>query len=206
MAEPVNRRSAWVALLLVLIVLFLLLSRCSGYTGTTRVGAVPNSAGPAEPAPGPAEPAPEPAQPDPVPAPEDRGSEPDGDQTLTVDGAPLLPLRAADGVGRDGDLTLLTGKRAEASGVRVLTVPADEGFWVGTGRSNRVWVQLTGPPPESPYTVRPGARVSFSARITPNGNGFARAVGVTRAEGADTLAAQRQHLSVPKRDLSLANP
>jgi hypothetical protein len=123
-----------------------------------------------------------------------------------VDGEPLLPLRTADGVGPDGDLTLLTGKLAVARGARVLSVPADEGFWIGTGRSNRVWVQLTGPPPESPYHVRRGDLVSFSARITPNGSRFARTVGVNRAEGAATLTAQRQHLSLPKRTLRLRRP
>ncbi|HST80783.1 MAG TPA: hypothetical protein VLL08_03455 [Kineosporiaceae bacterium] len=202
MADPWNRRGAWAILLVVLLVLLLLLSRCSGSSGTTRVGAVPNSAGPAEPAP--ESTTTRSNEPDSDPG---VGSEPDsGNQTLTVDGRPLLPLPAADGVGPNGDLTLLTGKQATARGVRVLTVPADEGFWIGTGRSNRVWVQLTGPPPESPYQVRPGDRVSFSARITPNGRNFARRVGVTRAEGAGTLAAQGQHISVPKQALTLAHP
>jgi hypothetical protein len=200
MADPWNRRGAWAIMLVVLLVLFLLLSRCSTGSGTTRVGAVPNSAGPAEPAPESTATQPPGRDPDPEP-----GSDP-GNQTLTVDGRPLLPLRSADGVGPGGDLTPLAGKRATARGVRVLSVPADEGFWIGTGRSDRVWVQLTGPPPESPYQVRPGDRVSFIARITPNGRHFARSVGVTQAEGAGTLTAARQHLSVPKRSLTLDHP
>jgi hypothetical protein len=125
---------------------------------------------------------------------------------LTVNGNSLLPLAIANGVDPDGDLSRLSGKRAVARDVRVLTVPADEGFWVGLDRTDRVWVQLTGPPPESPYTVRPGDSASFTARITPNRKGFARAVGVDRAEGAATLTAQRQHLEVAKRTLRLAHP
>jgi len=195
MSDYADRRGTWALALLLLLILFVVLSRCSGSNGTTRVGAVPNNAGPAEPAPAPTT--------TPTRNPESGGA---ADGGLTVDGEALLPLRAADGVGSDGDLTLLTGRRVVARRVRVLTVPADEGFWVGTGRSNRVWVQLTGPPPESPYHVRRGDRVSFTARITPNGRRFARGVGVNRAEGAAQLTAQREHLSVPKRNLRLTHP
>lgn len=187
------RRGTWAIALLVLVVLFLLLSRCSGTGGSTRVGAVPNSAGPAEPAPSPTatrETNPDDENPD-------DDEQPAGSGTLTVDGDPV------DGDPVNGDLTRRTGKRVVARSVRVLSVPADEGFWIGTGSgSDRIWVQLTGPPPESPYTVRPGDRVSFTGRITRNRSGFARAVGVTKAEGAATLTAQRRHLSVPKSTLS----
>jgi hypothetical protein len=203
-----DRRSTWVVGIVVLFLLFLGLSQCTGSTGTTRVGAVPNSQGPAEPAPAPT---------DTGGSSDTRGSsdnnndqgddDPDrndsGSGTLTVDGEPLLPLAVADGVGSDGDLTALSGKRAVARRTQVLTVPADEGFWVGTGDDDRVWVQLTGLPPESPYTVRAGDTVDFTARVRPNGRGFARAVGVDDDEGAATLTAQRQHIDVPKRALSL---
>jgi hypothetical protein len=212
------RRGAWAILVVVLVVLFLVLSQCDGSNGSKRVGAVKNSAGPAEPLPAVTDTQPAPARtrttapttaPAPTPTdsgPDDGNGASDGTSSLTVDGDPLLPLDDADGVGRDGDLTLLSGKRALARNMRVLTVPADEGFWIGTGREDRVWVALTGPPPESPYTVLPGDEVSFTGRIVPNGSGYARRSGVTRAEGAASLTAQRQHINVAKGGLELFHP
>ena len=205
-----DRRSTWALGIVVLLALFLLLSRCSGGSGTTRVGAVPNSQGPAEPPPAGSSTGSAGGGNDGRVGSADKNTD-DGDRTagssrLTVDGDPLLPLAVADGVGRDGDLTRLSGKRAVAHRIRVLSVPADEGFWVGTDDDDRVWVQLTGLPPESPYTVRAGDAVDFSARIRPNGRGFARRVGVDADEGAATLTAQRQHLDVLKRGLDLHHP
>lgn len=193
--DSTDRRGTWAIVLVVLVVLFLLLSRCSGSGGSTRVGAVPNSAGPAEPAPPTAT-----REPTGDGGPNESSDQPTTETrsgTLTVDGDPV------DTDPGDGGLIRLTGKRAVARGARVLSVPADEGFWIGTGSSDRIWVQLTGPPPESPYTVRPDDRVSFTGRITRNSSNFALAVGVTKAEGAATLTAQRRHLSVPKQGLTL---
>jgi hypothetical protein len=209
-----DRRGTWAIIIVVLLLLFLLLSRCSGSNGSSRVGAVPNSAGPAEPAPAATAPANQGNDNDDSNDDDDNddddavdeGAQAAGFGTLTVDGKPLLPLRDADGVGRNGNLSGLSGKRAVANSARVLTVPADEGFWLGTSNTDRVWVQLTGLPPESPYTVLPGDTVSFTGRISPNGRDFARAVGVTRAEGAAKLTAQRQHVNVAKRGLSLRHP
>jgi hypothetical protein len=198
-----DRRTAWATLILVLLVLFLLLSRCSGSNGSTRVGAVQNSAGPAEPAPAPTEPVVVPDDEDEGAGAADGDGESGADQgttpeagTVTVDGQRL----------RSRDLDQFSGRSAVARRARVLTVPADEGFWLSTGGSDRVWVQLTGLPPESPYQVRPGDLVSFNGRITANGNGFARRVGVSRAEGAAALTADRQHLNVTKRRLRLTHP
>lgn len=202
MADATDRRTTWAIIIVVLLVLFLLLSRCTGSNGSSKVGAVPNSAGPAEPAPSPTGPvAADSAN---TTNDEDNSTEDDVDRgardaaagTVTVDGEPL----------RSRDLDQLTGKRAVANGARVLTVPADEGFWLSTGGSDRVWVQLTGLPPESPYTVLPGDWVSFTGRIAPNGSGFARRVGVTRAEGAAALTEDREHVNVTKRGLGLTHP
>jgi hypothetical protein len=199
MGETGDRRGTWAILIVLLLVLFLLLSRCTGSNGSSRVGAVPNSAGPAEPAPA----STSTANSGEVQVPDDEDdNEPvPGDGTLTVQGEPILPLSEAG-----ENLSRYSGKRAVARQALVLSVPADEGFWVGTGGSDRVWVQLTGRPPESPYVVSAGDRVSFTARVTPNRKGFAQQVGVTRAEGAGTLTAQRQHLNVPKRGLDLRHP
>ena len=45
----------------------------------------------------------------------------------------------------------------------VLSVPADEGFWIGTSQNDRVWVQIVGKG-ESPYQVQAGDKVDFTAR------------------------------------------
>ena len=207
-----DRRSAWAIGIVVLLALFLLLSRCAGNNGSTRVGAVPNGQGPAEPAPPPTAPTSRSGGSEAEDDADDQSDEDPADEpaigpgTITVDGDSLLPLAIANGVDRNGDLTRLSGKRAVAQDVRVLTVPADEGFWIGLDSTDRVWVQLTGPPPESPYTVRPGDSVSFTAKIVPNGKGYPGKVGVDRGEGAGTLNAQRQHLNVPKQALKLAHP
>ena len=210
MAGARDRRTTWAVVILVLLILFLLLSRCSGSSGSSKVGSVPNRAGPAEPAPAPTGPADSGTS-----APEtnnadssrkgtsdsgDGAGDPSGQDPnsgpLTVDGRTV----------HSGDLPGLTGKRVIGDSARVLTVPADEGFWISTGGSDRVFVQLTGMPPESPYTVLPGDEVSFSGQIAANGNDFAHRVGVTQAEGSATLTAQRQHVNVTKRGLSLMHP
>jgi hypothetical protein len=203
MGETGDRRGTWALLIVLLLVLFLLLSRCSGTSGSSRVGAVPNGGGPAEPPPARASPANtgKAKAPDEDDADDRNRDAPAGDGTLTVEGEPVLPLSKAG-----ENLSRYSGKRAVARRALVLSVPADEGFWIGTGRSNRVWVQLIGLPPESTYDVRPGDRVSFTARVRPNHPGFARDVGVTRAEGARVLTAQRQHLNVRKSGLNLRHP
>jgi RNA polymerase sigma factor (sigma-70 family) len=85
---------------------------------------------------------------------------------LSVPGRSLLPVPAP------AELARLTGKPVTATRVRVLAVPADEGFWIGTSPRERVWVQLQ-TRGESHVRVRPGQRVSFRGRLVPNRPGFA---------------------------------
>ncbi len=119
---------------------------------------------------------------------------------LLAGGQPVLPL---SGAGAVGVLGRFTGQTATAETVPVQSVPADEGFWVGTSTTDRVWVQLAGAG-ESGYTVKPGARVSFTAgKVVPTGPAFAGQVGVSAAEGAAQLTAQGQHITVAKGDLRL---
>src|SRR5690242_11112883 len=101
-----DRRGTWAIGIVVLFVLFLLLSRCAGGSGSTRVGAVPDGQGPAEPAPPPTaaqDPGPEDDTEDDTA--DDSGGEPRiGPGTLTVNGSSLLPLAIADGVDPNGNL------------------------------------------------------------------------------------------------------
>ncbi len=94
---------------------------------------------------------------------------------------------------------------ATGTGVRVQSVPADEGFWVGTSVSNRIWVQLTGDAGESAYQVKEGDTVDFTGVITSHDATFPTTVGVTRQEGADQLTQQGGHLSVDKQRITLSS-
>ncbi|MDQ6698461.1 MAG: sigma-70 family RNA polymerase sigma factor [Actinomycetota bacterium] len=90
----------------------------------------------------------------------------------------------------------LAGRRVVAKAVPVLSVPADEGFWVGdSATKRRIWVQLE-TRGESRVHVIAGHRVSFTGRLRLHGPGFARAVGVDDAEGGSELTSMGAHLEV----------
>jgi RNA polymerase sigma factor (sigma-70 family) len=119
------------------------------------------------------------------------------DSPLTGPAGPVLPVA--------GRLADLAGQRVQARGVRVLAVPADEGFWVGDSQGRRVWVQLrTGQGRESPVGVRPGQRLTFTALVVRNDAGFLRRAGVSQADGAAELARQGAHLEVAAADITVA--
>jgi hypothetical protein len=118
-------------------------------------------------------------------------------QVLTVDDKPMLSQRST---GQPGNLIRFVAKPVRARGVPVQSVPADEGFWVGTSATNRVWVQLRGPA-ESAYDVGVGDKVSFTGRVVSHGAHFAASVGVSPAEGARELSHQRGHLVVAQGEL-----
>jgi RNA polymerase sigma factor (sigma-70 family) len=86
------------------------------------------------------------------------------------------------------------GLRVVARGVRVLSVPSDEGFWVGTER-DRVWVQLK-TSGESRIAVNDGDMVTFSGRIVSHGDDFADEMLVQAPEGRALLLHQEQHIKV----------
>ncbi len=99
------------------------------------------------------------------------------------------PVSAQAAVLRD-----MVGQVVTAKKVRVLSVPADEGFWIGQATA-RVWVQLP-PGRESSAHIVPGQRVSFRAQVRTHDASFAAQVGVTGSEGATDLDAQGIHLAV----------
>jgi hypothetical protein len=124
-----------------------------------------------------------------------------GAGTLTAGDSALLPLSGV--AGPNGDLTALVGRTVTARSVPVQSVPADEGFWVGPSETDRVWVELTVPPGESPYQVKPGQLVDFTGPMTGQGTGYAGQVGVDAAEGADQLGTEAAHVAVQKADLRI---
>lgn len=113
------------------------------------------------------------------------------------DSRALLPVPA--------NLASMTGQRVRGLAVPVLSVPADEGFWIGDTRRGRIWVQLTHAGAESPVKVRPHDTVTFTATVAIHGAGFARRTGVSAGEGAAILTGQGAHLSVDEQDLKVHN-
>ncbi|MFI5497389.1 hypothetical protein [Actinoplanes sp. NPDC051859] len=95
--------------------------------------------------------------------------------------------------------------KATAHRVRVQSVPADEGFWIGPNTRDRLWVTLTGTHGESIFTVKRGDTAEFTgviARVTPN---FTTDAGITRDEGTDQINQQGFYLSVPAASVKLSS-
>jgi hypothetical protein len=182
------RRPWWLWLLIAILLiagLLVALLRCGTDPGpidpTTGAGAAPTPAGPA------------------LGATQGPGSG-TGAGTLTAGETSLLPVAAAAGL--DGSLAGFVGRPVTATDVVVQSVAADEGFWVGSSATDRVWVQLTGDG-ESAYAVGPGDRVSFTGQVVGHDEGFAAQVGVDPAEGAELLTSQAAHVAVAQADLQL---
>jgi RNA polymerase sigma factor (sigma-70 family) len=87
------------------------------------------------------------------------------------------------------------GEEVSGRAIVVRSVPADEGFWIGNRKGDRVWVRLlrTG---ESGFKVRAGETVGFTGNVVEHAPTFARDSGVSDAEGAAELARNRQHIEV----------
>jgi hypothetical protein len=122
---------------------------------------------------------------------------------LAVGGTSLLPLEKASGPG--GDLSGFAGRPVTAEGVPVQSVPADEGFWLGTAPDERVWVQLVAQPGESPFRVTADDRVSFTGRMVPHTDGFAAQVAPGDPAASALLGRQRAHVEVAKSDLEIVS-
>ncbi|WP_138758823.1 hypothetical protein [Modestobacter altitudinis] len=101
-------------------------------------------------------------------------------------------------------LSRVSGQTVTGTAVQVLSVPADEGFWIGRSTSQRLWVQLTGPAGGSPDPVRQGDLVDLTGTVVAHDAGFAAAAGVDDAGGAAQLVAQGQHVEVDRADLQLS--
>lgn len=112
---------------------------------------------------------------------------------LTFTGRPVFAEAAL--------LKPLAGRSVKARDIRVLDVPADEGFWVGRDEA-RIFVNFAGQG-ESAVQIRPDQRLSFSAVMTANTPVFVAQVGLSPAQGLKTLNAQRFHLKVEPASLRI---
>jgi RNA polymerase sigma factor (sigma-70 family) len=115
---------------------------------------------------------------------------------LVVPGRSLLPVPGRAVLARHA------GQRVRGVNVPARGVYADEGFWVGTGSGDQLWVRLVGQG-ESPFRVRPGQRASFTGRLVPNPPGFAQQVGMVPEEGAALAERQGHHIEVAYADITL---
>lgn len=122
--------------------------------------------------------------------------------TVTSGDTVLVGTAAGSTTTTPAALTSFVGKPATAQLATVQSVPADEGFWVGTSDTNRVWVQLTGAG-ESPQTVKAGDHITFTGTVVANPAGFPAQVDVDAGEGADQLTSQGAHLETPKTGFTL---
>jgi RNA polymerase sigma factor (sigma-70 family) len=93
------------------------------------------------------------------------------------------------------NLKHFAGRAVEGRWIRVESVPADEGFWIGVRHGDRLWVQISNPG-ESSAVVRPGDLVSFHGRVVRNGPNFSGRIGVDATEGAAHLRQQGYHITV----------
>ncbi len=119
-------------------------------------------------------------------------TDPAPSSSLTVRGERQLPWQG-------GQLPL---GAARGEGVVVSAVPADEGFWVGGGPGQRLWVTIVGVG-ESPQRVRPGDRVSFvgeAVRLSPSQVGR---LGLTDGQDRRELTELGVSLQVQRGDLSV---
>ena len=188
-AHPRRGLWLWLAIAALLVVAFgFALTRCGGPDPAGTAPPVAPAAPPSAPAAAP------PGTAAPTPA-------PSGPGRLTAGEAVLLPVgRAVNG---DARLAAQVDQDVTAEAVLVESVPADEGFWIGTGVTDRIWVQLEGPG-ESREMVQPGDRVSFTGRLVANEPGFLAESGLQPVDGADQLERQGAHVVVPQAQLRVS--
>ena len=134
-----------------------------------------------------------PAEPAPVPSPEAVTTAASAGG-LTIGGTPVLP--------RTGPLPV---GPAVAQEVPVQDVASDEGFWVGSGPGQRVWVELSGAG-ESPVQVAAGDVVSFTGEAVRTGAGYPERVGLGADRGGAELTEMGGHVVVPRQYLVVRRP
>ncbi|MGY1838216.1 MULTISPECIES: hypothetical protein [unclassified Modestobacter] len=114
---------------------------------------------------------------------------------LIVGGTSVFELAARSDADAVGELAELAGAPAFGTELPVLSVPTDEGFWVGTPDSGRMWVQLT-EQGESPADVAPGDVVTFQGILVSHDEAFVQGLGLPEEE-ATALTDIGHHVEVP---------
>jgi DNA-directed RNA polymerase specialized sigma24 family protein len=117
---------------------------------------------------------------------------------------PALDVAGQSVLARLGEPELPLGP-ATASGLSVQDVPADEGFWVGEGPGQRLWVQLRGNG-ESPARVRAGDLVSFTGQVSRSSAELPERIGLPAERGAAELVHLCRYVEVRHEDLVVRRP
>jgi hypothetical protein len=101
----------------------------------------------------------------------------------------ILPLSPGE------DLTRYSGRPVRGRRVMVQAVVGDEGIWIGSSRTDRVFglLQLQG---ESPPQIRPGDLITFEGRMRANPSNPSPAFGISQEEGVRQLVMQGQHVAI----------
>jgi hypothetical protein len=133
------------------------------------------------------------------------GAATDGQTGAVTSGGDNLLGATGGGTGTAASLRAHDGEQAVGRAVQVQSVPADEGFWVGTSAQDRLWVQLTGTRGESDYKVKEGDTIDFTGTVTPAAKGFATEAGLTAAEGANQLTSQGYYVAAPASSVKLSS-
>ena len=137
----------------------------------------------------------------PQPAPAAEPAPPPGDGTGTVlaGDTPILPL-PPEGLAPYADRTI------RGNAVPVLSVVADEGFWVGTSDRDRLYVIYQTGGLESPPDVDAGQLVSFVGSLEPTVGDLAPQFRLTEAEGLGYLQTQGHYISTADVDVLQDTP
>lgn len=118
---------------------------------------------------------------------------------LTAGTRSLLPVPPKE------ELASLAGREVLGRAAPVESVVANEGFWVGTSATDRIFVFLTpaarGTSGESPFTVQAGQKVELTGTLKAL-SGEPSSLGVDESEGASTLRSQGHYVEATSARVS----
>jgi RNA polymerase sigma factor (sigma-70 family) len=107
---------------------------------------------------------------------------------LEIDGQAALDVLGA------GRIVDHVGQPVVGRAVTVVSVPSDEGFWVGDGPDRRMWVQFS-TSVESTVQITPGARLSFTGVLVGHGAGYGAGLGLDPSD-AQRIDGDGAHIEV----------
>jgi hypothetical protein len=98
-----------------------------------------------------------------------------------------------------GSLSGVSGKSVSANAVAVQSVVNDSGFWAGTSKTDRVFVETEATGSGTKLGLQPGDKVSFDGTIEKNKE--AETYGLRANQGAQQFRNQGFHVRVQAKDV-----